>query len=476
MAELIWRLRAAARPGPGARGGDLWWLLTVGGCAALVLGWTLTVSPQTACAFVLVVSVITFYQYDRRWGIAALFALWFLAPALRRLLGLITGFVDNDPLSLAPFLATAAVAALELARVHVPSRIRRILLLAAAGFAVGLPIGLLTGAESAAYAFIAYLAAISGAVLGLRDGTSVRDSTLRRVLLFGLPAIAAYAILQRVLPLPSWDRAWVEATQLPSVGASEGGDLEKSNIHVFASLNHPGALAPLLVLSLLCYLTIYRARTVTVVGAVLVAVALSLTFVRGAWVALIAAGLAHVIASEGRSARVVFGAAAVVVATTLALAPASQTAQDVVNRFKSITDREDRSANERSATASETLPRAVAAPLGHGLGSAGEATKLSEVSDLRAPDNGYLALVYQVGPIGFTLVMAAAAYVLAAAWNGARARAPGQEMRLLLFAMLVCVFVLLYTGDAFYGVLGVIFWFIGGQVLAYDFRLRAAEA
>jgi hypothetical protein len=476
MAELIWRLRAASRPGPGARGGDLWWLLIVGGGAAIVLGWTLTLSLQAACAFVLVVAVITLHQHDRRSGIAALFALWFLAPGLRRILGLTTGYVENDPLSLAPFLATAAVAALELLQVHFPRRIRRILLLAAAGFSVGLPIGLLTGPESAVYAFIAYLAGVSGAVLGLQEGTSVRNSTLRRVLMFGLPAIAAYAILQRLLPLPSWDRAWVEATELTSVGASEGGSLEDAEIRVFASLNHPGALAPLLALSLLCYLTIHRARAVTVIGAVLIAVALSLTFVRGAWVALIAAGLAHVVASGGRSARVVFGAAAVIVAMTLALSPASQTAHDIVNRFKSITNREDTSVTERTATAGETLPRAVAAPLGHGLGSAGEATKLSEVSDLRAPDNGYLGLVYQVGPIGFILVMSAAAYILAAAWNGARARAPGQEMRLLLFALLVFMFVQLYTGDAFYGVVGVIFWFIGGQVLAYDYRLRSGGA
>ncbi len=34
---------------------------------------------------------------------------------------------------------------------------------------------------------------------------------------------------------------------------------------------------------------------------------------------------------------------------------------------------------------------AAAAPLGHGLGSAGEATKLKGESLLRAPDNGYLA-------------------------------------------------------------------------------------
>jgi hypothetical protein len=34
--------------------------------------------------------------------------------------------------------------------------------------------------------------------------------------------------------------------------------------------------------------------------------------------------------------------------------------------------------------------------------------------------------------------------------------------------------VLLTSGDAFYGSSGVILWFIAGQVLAYDYRRRAA--
>jgi hypothetical protein len=468
MSELIWRLRTASRPRPGGRAGDLWWLLGVGGAGALVLGWALTVSLQGALAFVLVLAVIAFHQYNRQWGIAALFALWFLAPGLRRVLGLMTGYIDNDPLSVAPYLATAALAALELVHVHVPHRIRRVLLVAAAGFLIGLPIGLVTGASSALYAFLAYIAAMSGVVLGLAERTSVQESTLRKVLLYGLPPIAAYAIMQRVLPLPSWDRAWVTATELLSVGAPDD-----DQIRVFATLNHPGALAPLLALSLLCYLTLKRASKITIVGAVLVTVALSLTLVRGAWVALILAGIAHVIASGGRSARIVFGATAAVVVTAIALSPVSQTAKGVVDRFKSITDRSDTSVEERSATVSETLPSAVTAPIGHGLGSAGEATKLTGDSELRAPDNGYLSLIYQVGPIGFVLVMGAVAYVFALSWDGAQARAPGQEMRLLLFAMLVYLLILLYVGDAFYGVVGVIFWFICGQILANDYRLRA---
>ena len=83
--------------------------------------------------------------------------------------------------------------------------IRRVLLLAAAGFAIGLPVGLLAGPRAAVYAFIAYPAGVSAGVLGFGERTSPRGSTLRKVLLFGIPVIAVYAIVQREFLLPTWD-------------------------------------------------------------------------------------------------------------------------------------------------------------------------------------------------------------------------------------------------------------------------------
>jgi hypothetical protein len=78
--------------------------------------------------------------------------------------------------------------------------------------------------------------------------------------------------------------------------------------------------------------------------------------------------------------------------------------------------------------------------------------------------------------VGFLLVVAALAYVLAAAWNGARSPGQGQDLRLALFALFVYLLVTLAAGDEFYGSHGVILWFIAGQVLAYDFRRRAQDA
>jgi O-antigen ligase len=473
MAELtarLWQWRHPTR----ARGSDLPWTLGVGGLSAVVVALVLLYSIQAACALVTILLVVAFYRYDRRWGIAALFAFWFLAPGIRRIFGLLTGYLGTDPLSLAPFIATFVVAGLELSRMTVPSRIRRILLLAMAGFAFGFPLGLLH-ASAGIYAFIAYIAGVSGAVIGLSERNLVEESTLRWVLLFVMVPIAVYAILQRTFPLPSWDKAWLDATGVISIGTQSNGQ----QVRAFSSLNAPGALAPLLGLSLLCYLTVRatRHRWITLLSFAIVSVALSYTFVRSAWVALCVAGLAHVVASRGRSARPVFGTAAIVIVAALALSPVSHTARDVVTRFNSIgSPGTDTSTTERRATLAQTLPKAVVAPLGHGLGSAGEPTKLTADTSLRAPDDGYLSLIYQIGPIGFILVMTAIAFMLRAAWDGARARAPGQDLRLLLFAMFVYLLVILASGDGFYGGIGVIMWLIGGQALGFEHRRRAASA
>lgn len=443
------------------RSSDALWAFPLACAGAVLIAVLLTRSVQGACAVALTALVLAVYVHDRSAGIGALFAFWFLAPFIRRLFDLYTGFLNTDPLSLAPFIATAAIAALQLTRTRLTPELRRLLVLAPAGFAFGLPLGA-AHPSAALYAFGAYVAGVGGAIIGFAEPPSLHGSALRKVLLFGLVPIAAYGIVQHVIRLPVWDQRWLDATGVLSIGTSSNG-----SIRAFGTLNAPGALAPLLGLSLLCYLTVHRGRTPASIAFTLVAVALAVTFVRSAWIALGVAAVAHIVASRGHSLRPVLLVAGLAVGASLALAPVSSTARDVVNRFNTIGQPgSDTSATDRRATLGETLPTAVTAPLGHGLGTAGEPTKLTTDQTLRAPDNGYLSLMYQVGPVGFVLVMFCVLRMLLAAWEGARSRAPGQELRLLLFAMLVYLLVALASGDEFYGSLGVILWFIGGQALA----------
>jgi hypothetical protein len=472
VGQLIWRLRIGWRPLPIGSRADLAWALAAGGAAALVVGAALQVSIQAAFAIVLVVGVIALYEHDRAYGVAAMFVFWLIAPFLRRVVALLTGPVENDPLSLAPYVAVGAIAALEFTRVHVPQNIRRLVMLAAGGFAIGLPLGFTSGPGSAAFAFGAYVAGVGAAVLAFREGPLARDSTLRRVLLYAMPVIAAYAICQRYLPRTPWDDYWLQNVDFLSIGGATDDTLR-----VFGTVNSPGTLGGLLGLTLLCYLTVHNHRGWAISSAAIVVAALSLTSVRSSWYALVAAGLAHIVASRGQSARVILGSVGAVVLVAIALSPVNQAAKDTTHRFETIAHlSSDRSATDRTTTFRTLFPKAVRAPLGHGLGSAGESTKLKGQSDLRAPDNGYLSLMYQVGPVGFTLVMIALGIMFVSAWNGARARGPGQDLRLLLFAMLVYILMLTTSGDAFYGVTGAILWFIGGQVLAYSWRTRSVAA
>ncbi len=116
MAELIGRLRGVGPERAGGYSGDIGFALWAGGTAALALALALMLSIQAAVALVAVVSVVALHEYDRALGIYALFGFWFLAPLVRRLLELSTGHVANDPLSLAPFIATGAIATLEVFR------------------------------------------------------------------------------------------------------------------------------------------------------------------------------------------------------------------------------------------------------------------------------------------------------------------------------------------------------------------------
>ncbi|MBV9915043.1 MAG: hypothetical protein JO153_00970, partial [Solirubrobacterales bacterium] len=272
MAELIAHLKAGA---PGTRrGGERLWFALVAAGLSLLTALVMTYSLQAGFGLVLVALVIALHLHDRRAGIAALLALWLLAPMFRRLFDLLTGYVNADPLALAPVLATAGVAGLELLRGDLPPRVRRILLLAGLGFTIGLPLGMLHPL-SGLYTFAAYLAGLSAAVIGFHDVPSSRRSAMRRVLIVGLIPIAVYGVWQRVVGLPVWDQSWLNSVDFSSIGTGDG-----VHVRVFASLNAPGTLAPLLGVALLCYLTVRRSRSGAALGALALAVALALTYVR----------------------------------------------------------------------------------------------------------------------------------------------------------------------------------------------------
>jgi O-antigen ligase len=440
------------------------WPAFVLGASALTAALTLW-SVQAALAAVCVLGVLAIHLRNRSAGIAAVLAFWWIAPLLRRIVQQQTGYVSSDPLSLAPFVATGVVVAVELQRARLSSTAARVLACAAAAFALGLPAGLQAGPFAATYALMGYLTALGFAVVGYAEARSGRLAGLAAALRYALPAVAVYAIVQAVA-MPPWDQAWLDTVQITSIGVGDGS----SSIRAFGTLNAPGTLAGVLGVALAWYLAVRRPGAWGAACGALFLVVLALTYVRGAWVGLLAAALAHAVVSRGRSVpRIAVAVAATVLVVGVA-AGASPAAGSLVTRISTFGDLgQDTSAQARLATPATLIGSAATAPLGHGLGTTGEASRLTgSRSALRYPDNAYLALIVQSGPIALLLMLGAVAAIMRVAWRLARRPSEVQAAAQAGVAVLVFALVFMVSGDHFYGAVGVAFWLVAGAVLGLE--------
>jgi putative inorganic carbon (HCO3(-)) transporter len=430
----------------------LWTVLALA-CCVLTARLTL-VSPQLGCTAAVVILVTGAAIRSLPAGIAGMWGVWLLAPLVRRLFALDQGLLAADPLSLAPFAVTVTVAVVAVRRSGLPSDGRGIALCSAAGFALGLPAGA-ASPEAAGFAAFAYAAALSGFVLGYHEPLD-REWTLARTLRVAAPALALYGIYQ-YFALPEWDRVWLDRTNFVIALGPEA-----DRVRIWGTLNAPNTLGMVLGLALVAYLVADRFRLSRLLGIVTVVVALALTYVRSAWVALLVAVVALLVASRGRLVPRVAVTLAIALVGVPALAAGTPTGQAVIGRFDTLVELDaDTSARERQQTASLLFPRAITEPLGSGLGSAGEASRLADTRGFRYTDNGYLSLLYQVGPFGFLLVLGAIAAALRRAWRLAR-RAQAGMLEYGILGMLAFMLAGMLTGDLFYGLTGVAFWYLLG--------------
>ena len=434
MAELIWRLRQRAPPRRGRRG-DLGWVLVVGGArrARRWLGADGLDPGRRArsCSSLLVVAL---HQHDRAVGHRRPAS---RSGSSRRSCGacsaLMTGYRGERSALARPVPRHGrAGRRWSCAQYHVPTKIRRVLLLAAAGFAIGLPLGLRRRpAGRGSTRSWPTSTAISAARARLHArALSPRGSTLRRVLLSGCPVIAAYAIAQRCSPLPPWDQEWVDVDRLRQHRQSARDD----KVRVFAHPEQPrdaGRAARRCRCSATSPSSHHR----------LLAIAGAIGARGGAVPDLRALGLGG--ADRGRGARPRGGLARAQRPGGVrhgggdrgrragAVAGEPDRAATWSNRFETITNLGAGHAPPPSARATFSAAAARGgqrAASATALGSAGEATKLNGKSDAAPPDNGYLALMYQVGPIGFLLVIARARRSCCAPRGTARApERPGRS-------------------------------------------------
>lgn len=154
--------------------------------------------------------------------------------------------------------------------------------------------------------------------------------------------------------------------------------------------------------------------------------------------------------------------------------PLGATFVERVQSFESLGS--DVSAQKRLETTSVILPEALRAPLGQGLGSVGQARRLSDAPRGRDfPDNGWLATLYQLGPFGFLLVIGSLAG--AALWGYRRADPRRRAEARTMAAMIVATLLVLHVStDILYGITGAIVWYGAGALFGMGERGTAAPA
>jgi putative inorganic carbon (HCO3(-)) transporter len=432
---------------------------------ALVTGAVAVKMPQLAVAGTLLVLLFAIRMESRTAGLTTLWILWLLMPMLRRILDLAIEAPASDPLSVLPFVATALLALMELRENRLSRKARMILTLASLAFLIGVPMGLTIDPAATTFAAIAYLSGLSGFVLGWGDEVRPQSgSTLMQVLRWALIPIALYGIAQYFYPLTNWDSNWVTSTDLGSIMAPQ-----KNHIRVFSTLNSPFTFAITLSVGIMLGVSVRRRFLPGLVMLLPLIVALALTFVRSAWLSLVIGLIVYAAAGKGRAAGKTVAIILVCLAGVVVVGSSNPTTKAFTDRITSLGDSKDVSAKERIETTNKLLPESIRQPLGAGLGQAGLAANLSESKEAGVVevDDGYLALLYQSGPLAFLLILYAIFGSVGCAL-AALGRGPPRERayRAAILAILVMLLIAESSADVLFGLPGVIFWYLAGLSVA----------
>jgi hypothetical protein len=463
-------LAAAAPPGAarlGAAGADLarGWPAAI----ALVLGTVgLAFAGPPAVAELLnraypVLAVVLAVALLRRRGPAAYLEftlwLWLTTPLVRRIIDDESRYHEASTVMLAPPLCALAVLPVVLqARGRAYRDVHALFWVAAAVVAYGALVGALRiGPLPAAGAAVNLLAPLTLGAFVLTcslDRVHLR-AVLQRVALGGCAFLAVYGITQ-YLVLPPWDVAWIRDSGVGSVGRPL--PLE---VRVFGPLNTAGPFGQVIAVLLVLVLGSRRTRTAVkalVVGAALVALGLSL--VRAAWLALLLVLVLLVVARRLPLTRVLAAAAALAAVLAVAGGPVTDAITDRASDTAAA-GAQDNSLSSRLAFQSRIAPQALRDVVGQGLGSAGIASRLADEdqSVFVSFDSGVFETLYTLGSLPGLALLGAAVTAAVRSWR--RALRQSWEEAFLTAPLLGLIAALVFT-NTFAGVYGVVLWVLAG--------------
>ncbi len=325
-------------------------------------------------AFPLAAAVITIELLRRRFWYSYLSFtawLWFLSPFLRRVVDWKTEYHQSSVILLAP--AVAGLLAVPVALLHrrrVDKIIGRLFVFAGITFVYGALVGTVrNGVAPVAVDVLAVIGPFGAGLFALTvpsDPAKLRK-TIVGICVWGSIVMGAYGLLQ-FLVVPAWDAQWVRDTGITTNGRPEPGA-----IRVFSTINTSQPFGEVIAATVLVSLA---ERRILLRGAAVLFgfLALGLSLVRAAWIALAVA-----VAALINNNRIRVATAIVVVAVGLVglFAFGGSITTSVTSRVDNSVSAGsgDESLNARLEFQGSILGPTLSDPIGEGMGSTGAALR-----------------------------------------------------------------------------------------------------
>jgi hypothetical protein len=445
-------------------------VLVSGALAAHAGGLLVYLFPGSALA----VGCLLYWRYPSLY-LGFTWWLWFLTPAVRRLVDYQQGWNPLNPIMLTPYLV-AGLAALTLLR-HLPKlQLSRLfpfgLILLGLFYAYGVG-AYKSGTLNATYDLLNWAVPVLFAFYLAVHWRAYPDHrrVIQRTFAWGVLVMGLYGLLQYFNP-PAWDRYWMENAPITSIGTPEPFE-----VRVFSTLNSPGYFSLVMMAGLL--LTLSGGGLLRWPAAVAGYASFLLSLVRSAWGGWIT-GLLFMIAQRGRFRLRLIATVLVMGLIAWPLLSVGPIAETVDARLQTVTELEkDTSFDARLVFYAEFAPIALLNLEGEGLGSTGLATKLgtagAALGQFANFDSGLMNIPFVLGWPGALPYVAGLVWLLSYALRSGRSGVDlfAAASRGTVVAMLTqLVFVNALVGSS----AGMVFWsFLGSSLAARSYHAKVAD-
>jgi hypothetical protein len=400
----------------------------------------------------LVVGAFLYFRYPVFY-VSFTWWIWFLTPAIARIVDFKSGWDPQRLMLVSPFLVTLisfVTLARRLPKSYFYGGLPFILVFVAVvyGFLIGM---IKNSPMSAARACLDWVAPI---VFGFHLFANWREypklsQNIQRTFLWGVLVTGVYGVVQYLIA-PMWDRFWIIETELVTNGSPE-----PLGIRVFSTMHSPFPFAVTMMAGLLLLFNAQAPLRIPAAAAGYLSFLLSA--VRSAWGGWFISLLVLLTSMKARLQRRLIVSILVMVVCVLPLTTISPFSDVISARFESFSNISgDVSYNDRTALYNEKLGIAMSDLLGKGMGGTFSTTSQGNVAQVPLDRFGAIPYITGLILVVFTLFQSSKISMDAFA-NAARAIAVGVLAQIGL-------------GGAMLSLAGIVLWcFIGMSMAARNY-------